>query len=708
MAKKKKLESLPQTEKFEPAQPTSQSKYDSFTHNFAEDRDVATRAMEYFLPIVQDCRNNRRAREEDWMEDYRLWSCKEPDGAMYLGRSNVFVPELRKQCEISVGRFMQGIFPSQDFVRAIPTKGTTRAQAEKLEEAIKYELIVKNQFPVVIAAFERQKTLFGTSFLRPSFEADWKDVFYKDPKTNKPMKARVPKFQGVKWRTTDVFHTYVYPESADPQDVQIYFEEAFVHKYECERRPDLYKGLEDVPEISNDMNEWNWAELTRLQINRLSQSAKARPKDILLTEIWGDFELEKGKWVPVVCTMANYQKIVRLQRNPYFFQSQPFLMGGYQQQPTKLAYYSSLPDMLRGLQYLQNDIINQTMDSLTYALNPISIIDPGFAGDVNSFKVMPGAKWFASPQGVQFANFPDVSNSGWNGMQQIRSMIQQFSDANISIAPQLSGKVRTATQSQAVENEMAADLKNMILTDEYQILQPACLMTQLLLQQYQNEDYQIRVQGPQKGSWITKKVEPADLVAQVDWVWKGSSEAQRSNLRSQQILSFMNLVTNIAAISPGTVDLPALTMLVAKEGFGLPEETIAEIFPSERKKETVDPGIENIALLQGQDVEIHEGDIDDLHLAVHAEAKEEAAKEKNEEALIAILKHTEKHEAKKQLQAAVRQQQAELAAANIATGNVAQAPGGGGFPQPGQPMQASTPSNPGEMLQGLRGVNPNV
>lgn len=688
----------------------AESSIKSWEYNYAKDPSVRDRAQEYVLPIIDQSKWNRRAKEEQWMEDLRAWRCVTQDGAMYVGRANIFIPEMRHQIEASVGRFQTGLFPNPDYVNCIPASGTTDERASKIQAAVKYELDYKNNLPSVMERFQRQKVLYGTSPMKCEYVREMCEIFVKDEK-GRPSIKRVPKREGVMWRPVDLFHWYQYPETSEPENCEMQFEEFFASKRTLQDDTDKYYGVEDVNPVDSQVNIWNWADTTRLMISDISTAMAALPDAIYVTECWCMFDIEPGKFVPCVISIANQQQAIRVQRNPYYFQTSPYLVGRYLKSTMNEFYGSSLPDALRGLQYVMNDVANQTMDSMTFSLNPIALIDPGFAGDVNSFKLQPGAKWWASPQGVQFATFPDVSGQGFQGMQQIRAMISQFGDDAVSIAPQLSGKVRTATQAQAVQGEMNASLKNMVRCDEFEVMTPMCRMTHSLLQQYQDKAYQIRVQGPDRGSWILDWVNPADLPGDVHWIWKGSSANEKSAIRSQQLLGFLNIAINANAQQPGLIDIQSVYKEVGQDAFGLDEQDMVAFFPSIKAAKSVDPEAENYALDDGQDeVPVNDGDIFELHMDVHTEGYEKA---KTKQAKIAYLKHMDRHKVRKQAMDVLREQQAKMAALSAQgllpgqepTQGPPGQPGGG---QAGPGNKSQTPVSAGGMMAGMRASQPNL
>lgn len=613
---------------------TVQKQVDRFDTNYAAREEVARRFLDHVLDASTAARTNRRALEEQWLEDERLWSCR-LDEEGYQGHSNLFVPELHAQVELSVEKALSALFPVPDYLNAVPLPGTDPEKAKKIQHAVYYELEERNKLSAKFGHFERSKILYGTSVLRPQYRYDYIDAFFRD-KNGRPIKKKIPKKVGVYIHYPDLFRWYIYPETSTLESAYIIFEDAIVNKAELVRSG-LYVNLPDIKDVSSDI-EHDWVDHERFDFIHLSKALTVYKDSCHVTEYHTMFEINRNEGpVPVRGFVANNNTVIRLVRNPEFMQSQPYLATRYIQRPGNVFYGLSLPDKIRSQQYQMNDLTNHTMDSLNYALNPIAIVDPALAGDLNSMRMRPAAKWLASPAGVQFAAMPDVSGAGLRAMQEIRGQIAQFSDNQPGIAPQLTGKARTATQAQMIGTAVSTRQRINAKEEEADIISPLCLAVQMLLVQYQTTDYQIKVQGPDLGSWKMETVKPEDMIAEVDWVWKGATEEERTAVRSQQLLALYNEALKTAAIMPGEIDLPKLFIRVAKDAFRLTD--IDDLFKTLREKKTVSPDAENYSLLNGEDVPVNYGDIDDLHIQKHKEAMDEA----DEDGRLAIAQHIEKH-----------------------------------------------------------------
>lgn len=674
----------------------------SFEMNYAEDPAIAARAASFITTLIQNAKTARSGKEDEWLEYLRMWACQLSDAQMYSGRSNLMIPEVHKQIEASTQQFQSGLFPNDDYLGAIPNTRTSKEETQDIRDAVFHELDYKNNLPGLGERWNRQKVMYGSAFFKLGFERKMRTVFQKVDDSF-PRQSQVPIFQGVRVAVKDTFHTYVYPETAqNMEDALLCFDEMYVQKHVLEKMTDsqgkkLYVNLSQVPSMPQENSTLNWVDSVRLTIANFGSASSFLPDGVLIHEAWCDFNIKGNEWVPCVITIANMSTPIAIRRNPYWHQMKPYLMGRYLDAPGGELYGHSLPERISSLGYMMNDLGNQSMDSLNYSLNPITVIDPALAGDVTSFKLQPGARWFGSPQGIDFKNFPDVSQSGFAAMAQVRQMIQQFSDTAPQIAPQLSGKVRSATQTAAVQNEMTEALRNMVRNDEYSVMEPMAFMTHQLLRQFQTDEYQIVTQGPERGQWILKPIRPAILQKDVVFFWKGSSAAIKSSVRNQQLLNSFNLATQMEALLPGKIDLPKLYREVMYEAFSLKD---LDIFKEDQEKRTVAPEIENLALSEGEEVEVHLGDNDDFHMRSHDEAMGALeGDDKTGAAILAYLRHNEMHKIQKQAKDALRAQQAQLMAQNAVNGQLGQS-GAPGIQ--GNRSQTGNPASEGDMMAGMR------
>jgi hypothetical protein len=681
---------------------TTEKQLNKFEKNYASDPAVCDRFLEYYRPRIQDARTNRLEMEDQWIDDLRLWSCRLDDMG-YVGRSNIFVPELHSQIELSVDKAMSALFPGPDIVKAIGINGTPQEKADKIRAAVEYELSEKIQLFVKHEQFERNKILFGTSVYKTGFRKELKDIYTRNEK-GQPIKDQVPKYFGATCDLVDIFRWYIYPETGNLLDHEFIFEDQWYPRYELENNPD-YINLDQVSEKSFDPHH-QWVDAERLEIVNISSASSVRKGYIFLTEVWTEFALEGKERVPCRAVIANDGTVLHLGRNRFWHQSHPYLAERYIKRPGNLFYGFSLPDKLRSTQYQINDVTNHTMDSLQYSLSPVTVVDPGLVGDVNSMKFMPGARWFGSPEGIKPMVFPDVSISGLRMVQELRGQFAQFSDTQPGVAPQLQGKVRSATQASIINQNVTSGQRINAKSEEISVFSQLCRHVHSNLKQFMDQDWQIKYQGPINGEWIVENITPSDIWGEAEWVWLGASAAEKTALRSQQLLAFQQQALQAAQIiGPDEIDLPLLLKMIAAEALEL--KGMDDLFKSLRKKKTVDPEVENRALLMGRDVYINYGDDDDYHIRVVSELIND--KSVPEEIRLKAIAHRTAHEQQKFAKQEMEKMQDEIKMQQMQqqmpqAGLKKDGREGIAVPSPMEGNKGQTSADLGSVLTGVRGA----
>jgi len=692
-------------------QKATEAELAKFNKNYAGKEDVVKRFLEQVNDPMRDARNNRTDVEDQWIDDTRQWSCVK-DGMGYQGRANLFVPELNNQVEETVEKALATMFPASDFLHTVPMGSTSPEKADKIKKAVAYELEQKNEIFLRWEEFERSKVIYGTGVWKQGFKKEMNEVFYRDQETGKPKKESVPIFHGVTWTVLDIFKWYKWPEKGPLEDFAVIFEDDLRPIDEIEDNED-YVNNEDI-QPRDQRSQHKWVELEQYEIVNLNTAIKRRPDHALVTEVWCHFKLDGKNKVLCRGTIVNDTHVVELIRCPFWHQKVPYLADFYKNRPGKMFYGFSMFDKLRDQGYYMNDLANHTADSLNYSLNPIAKIDPALAGDVNSFKVFPGAKWLGAPDGIKFEVFPDVSGAGLRAMQETRGQIAQFSDNSPGLAPQLEGKARSATQASIVQGSVTQRQRIQAMGEEFRIIKPMCSMTHSGLEQFMEDEWTVKYQGPDAGDWIMENISPGDIIGRVDWIWRGAIQQEKTAVRAQQLIAFFQLALQYAQMDPKSVNIPELYKRVAKEGFDLRD--MDQYFTDLVNKKTVDPAAENIALEQGQEVNVNPGDDDAKHIEEHLILAEDESQTK--EVRLATLQHIMQHEtqekAKKEVQdfenkMKAQQKVQEMQGPPQKPGQQGGQPQGGDGRQgpqvpgvsEGNRMQAST--NPASIMSGTKG-----
>lgn len=677
--------------------------------NWASNEDFAQEVSNKILASLKILKADRNAREMKWLEFYNMWSIEHDQGQSYEGRANLYIPQARKEVETMSRRLKKALFP-EDYLDATATKFEDTDAAETNKYVLMHFFEVMNM-KAVADPWIKQNILYGTSPMKVYWERREVEQFYRKKTYQKTKEGDFePKYKiarektllynAPKARVCDIFQTYISPQSAQlPSDIKEVFEiqKVTLSQMKAKQADGCAVNIKKIEEMGKK-EDIEFAETQmRMQSQGTSGTITGTDESLDLLEWWGELDLPNGQRLPCVVEIINESVVTRIQQNPLWHQTPPYVFSRFIKPPPGEFYGRGIAEAIQYLQYQLNDMVNQTMDSATLALNNIAIVNPAFAPNVDSFEVEPGGIWWADPNAVKQFQFPDLSDTGIKNANMIRQIMTESSDNSPQLPDPIAGKARSTGQAQLAIDEWQTDLYAFMQSIESEALVPFCQMTHSLLQQYVPDKLIIRVAGKYAETWIKKLVSPEDLAGRYDFTWKGAIQTQNNAIKVQQILNFIKVASSLPPDAGVKVNWPNLIMKLFRDGLQMKDaHTIietADFNPS------VPPGLENEMIEMGGPVNINPADDDVMHIGSHqafmGKLPDEYAKFKMQ---LHIAKHNLQKEAKAQAQAQMMQQQ-QMAQQQQAQ----QSQGRGGANNPmGNQTQINESTNPSDMMKGLR------
>ena len=107
--------------------------------NYAENKDIAKRAIEFVKPLYDSVVSNRSDLDIQWMRFYNMWRVK-VDIRYYRGQSNIYLPVLRKATEDGVNNLSSKLFPTDDNFATRPMPSVPEEYAEAVKIISSYRL----------------------------------------------------------------------------------------------------------------------------------------------------------------------------------------------------------------------------------------------------------------------------------------------------------------------------------------------------------------------------------------------------------------------------------------------------------------------------------------------------------------------------------------------------------------------------------------
>lgn len=660
--------------------------------NFAKDKVFAEEIATNLIDIWTSVKRQRENREEVWQQSYRAWTIDRTDtDKSYQGMANLSIPQLRKEIETMSRRIYKGLLP-EDYLRSDPATGFTDEESSAIQtQTVRHYYDNVMQVKRVLYPWVKQAVVYGTAPVRQFWSKKENEMFYKKrvpyegPRGEILFKAEAVKekvviYNAPKMRAEDIFNTWVYPHNAFLQeDIEITFWRTVVKKFDLEMK--AKEGTAYIPDglldegksVSQDFEE----QRERLeQFGDQGEYKSLQGNDYFeLLECWCPLLLP-GSDRPVSCVVeiVNGKACIRIQRNPYWHQQSPFDFGRFIIPPPGEFYGRGLPEAAISLQHQLDDTMNQTMDATTLSLNNITIINPAYAPNAESFEIEPGAKWWADPNAVKQMTFPDLTDSGYKAGSILRGWISELSDNQPQLPDPIAGKARSTGQAQMAISEWQTDLFTFIDFLSVEGLSSMAFKTHSLLQQFLTEEDVIRVSGKYAGKWISRVVSPNDLVGKYKFKWVGALQIENQAVKTQQMLNFMNVFKNLPPDAQGSVKVLWDNFIIKLMRDGFLIKDVDTIIETDHLRESTDPILEAKILSLGGDIKTVKSDNDQAHIDAH---KFDYGKSRDLIFRAKMSMHIKEHEEQAQAkEAELKQVQMQMAALQAA-GPVGGAPGGG-------------------------------
>lgn len=524
--------------------------------NYAAEEEVRLLATDVYN-IVKRIKQNRSALEDEWLSNQRLCTMHHDGNQSYKGRSNVYVPTYATARDTIVSQLARGLFPSDEYMDVESVDINAEPAALTVKDRIKYEFECNAKLKVNIKPAITQYVDHGNGVVKYTYDTGKQFIGRKI----KGFQFAKSKPRGFTVSARSIFNIVVYPENAsDEKEVQITAEYLILSRQYAQEmaKADRWENSEDALNsslIANDDDQF--ARDTTLQDiakvpglgTQVDNLAPEKSVAQLLSgvEIWCSIQLPDdayvdgesvGSPVPVRILMVNAVPVI-VTRNPFFHQSHPYLWARANVVPGSF-YGSWVGRKSKGLQYLINDLANQTNDCGIYALNPIQVIDtnlmsgpvlPLAPGRIYRTRNIKEAMRFEHPPGelIQY------------GHQMTGMWISALMD-NSGAPPVLQGQGRsqeTATGQSILQRNALQPLQDKVEELEQQWMVPLMVNCWALLVQYSEEPVIIN------GQQLT--LPDLDLF-DYNFKYLASSQIANQQVRAQQAIQFLQASVPIARL----------------------------------------------------------------------------------------------------------------------------------------------------------------
>lgn len=699
-----------------------------FDRNFAKNPAVCERVVSELVPVMRQVRSDRQDLEETLWRFFNMWNVTKDDYHSYVGRSQLYIPEVRKNIEAQARQLTKSAFPGEDVFDVSPGLTGTRKGARAWRSYQKWAMDNAGLISKYFVAM-RQMCMLGTSPIYLPWRKEVSHEFrsHKDKKTGKisPKRHEIDLFNGPDFIVRDLFRWYAFnPKKDDLNDGCFEYMPASLFDLQKMVRDGNLENYDEIIKTSSDaMNseEFNRdvmraiSEGIQIQSNMgyagefsINKEDEDSPRaSFLKTRVFKDLVFpeacEKGEDpqapIPMMIDIYGNSKAGLIKRNPFYHQRPPYVVGKYIAPNPDEFYGQGIPWSIQYMQYEMNTKAEQGMDSATLSLNPIAIIDPGMAGGGNEFEMAPGAKWFADPKAVRLASLPDVTPIANQAIMQLKGLMSDYSDRSPALPPQLMGKSRTATQSNIVSESMNVDNWLFQMQNEIRILNPMLKQWESLADQNLEDDTIICILGRNALDLKRTLISKNDLLGRYAYRWKGATSSANKQIIARQMLDALKI---ILTLPPGTVkgfNAGALINILMKDLWELPDAGL--ILGEQEEDPGQDAFTENKMASLGLEIEVLDEDDDATHMPIHDQGILKAKSQAEKESLMRHIMEHKKSDDKKKATQAEAMKQAELQTQMM----LAQGGGQGGGqrkPGSGNRSQLSPNASSGDQASGVR------
>lgn len=613
-----------------------------FVANLAMIPAMRELAEKMLAPLLMRIRDDRIRLEENWQRYSRLWNCV-LDKNSYSGRSKIFLAATRATVETFVNAITRDFFPTAEGwydVQQIEDI-SDELRADALKATFDYFFTRQQKLKSDTIPLIRQLVMYGTS--------PGKLVFLdKGLKVNRLQRAglNVKKVMqdmkldyGPRLQPRDLFNFYVWPTtSADIQDATLSIEDIEVtlsHLKEYASKPmggGAKNGMVyEVPEeifTDQGLQSKDWYRFRRERLQRMGLSSDPSDRWLKLdqdrrnlSEVYWTTDFDGTGVKSWLITVINDFYVIRIQENPFWHKKRPYLVPRLVRCIGEF-YGRGLPEVTDRINYMMNDVVNQTMDSVQYEINPITIIDPSGVAFPNSIRAHPGAKWLINdPQkNVVFSKPASVAAVGFSTLSLLQGYIHDFSGANATMQgqPAVRGRGRsqnTASGMQTLLSQGSSGIAQIVEDFEQQFGEPLLYMAYSTLEQFMDEKIMLRILGRKGAPLLQKKVGIEDIIGDFEFKWLGSTSSRNRQVVGQQMINFLNIARGFPPEVIQGLNWQWLIKKIWVEAFGM--RGGEELFSPGGAAYSIDPQLEYQLAMQDREIKVSVVDDHSAHLKQH-------------------------------------------------------------------------------------------
>lgn len=355
--------------------------------------------------VSKDYKNWKQGRsrlEKKWRECWQAYLCdmetlNGDKSGQTTDRSKVVRPILYESVEAIHTNLLNNMFPADErFFTVLGKNESDHKNANLIEEFLRAK-VDEMGFYQKYAQYLKQAIIIGSTIAC----VPWYKKTRKTTKTlpidmfgitvgSKRERVEDILYQGPDFEVLDMFDVLIDP------DVPVFEEAKVIRKLERSehylKSMPVYSNLDNLgrsTSMSDNSNKNAKRESFGLSTQQTENSDC--PDTVLLYEAWGDFEIDGTFYENYVCTIANEERVIRFEPNPYESGKKPFVFSQFITVPNEIYGIGAIEKSL-GLQHAVNTLTNQKLDVINISINnPFTYLVNDDVFDPSNIVTRPGA-----------------------------------------------------------------------------------------------------------------------------------------------------------------------------------------------------------------------------------------------------------------------------------------------------------------------------
>lgn len=570
-------------------------KYLPTAKNYAGNEACQMFFQQEIYPVMQFTREDRAGLEQEWNDIRDMTAMKHNAGRRYFGRSDTYMPIYKKERNKMISTMNKGLFPSDEYFDVTDRGTGDPERAKPVKVIMQWDLETNAKIRSKMKPNIGQLCDFGTAPMKYWYKKEVKSQGTAISRASAIAGLVQPQHQfknyckeGLAVSPRNLFYWYIYPSTCETVeeatmvfediDVPISFVQMMAFTKRWEGTDDVIKMLgqpESIPEHDRNRLAILAQRGAGLGVPGQGAAASKLGSIITLSEVWTYMVLPREAYLPhenwrlplpVLITCFG-GRAMEIRRNPFYHQTPPYAVGRMDWEPG-LFYGNAQGRIVRPMQLLINDFMNQTNDNGIMGLNPMSIWDVNkMSGLPTSY--FPGAAWYSlgNPnEAVKFDRPPiDQVQMGL----QVTNMLMGIAESAGGSPPDYGSRARganTATGMSIAQRNVQTPIADSVMDVENEQMLPILMNGWKNNIQYRNEEVMVSIAGERI------VVTPDMLLIDAEFRYLASSQAMNQQVRTQQMLSLVQMITPVVPIilqQGYIVDFVALFKRVWTDGFGL-------------------------------------------------------------------------------------------------------------------------------------------